>query len=492
MMRRFAVSAALICVLATSCTTLRLPSPDKDPSVLALRDPEKPPMPYAVAVSPVEADLAGVVAPGSGNYPVADDMASILDVAQIFSAVKAVPLFEDGSPAIPPDADFLLRLRAHRLEVKYEGRNGYFIPNLFLWAAFIFPAWWVPDETFSGRVDLEAVLVSARSGNRLGSHTASVVVTRDLDDFERGWIPLGIVLAPHAFSRRNYRCAARQVLLPAIRKAEVDLARWINDSFRKRMDEGEVDSLSATTFALCAGVSKYESLKIHNLRRPRREALMLSQFLGDPQLGGVRRSRVDLLMDADATREELLARLEETLVNRPRRPDTVLIYLSGYGTVNRTEKGASHAFLTYGSDPEDPGSPRLLLSELRSVISRSSAGRVIVILDSGFAGGPAARGIGPPPAMEKELHGLCAEMVVRGGGFVLLVERTGLSGETSFLPDLTGALAGAGDLDHDGAVTAAELQELFTKKSPPKGCTVRIFGEGLDKIRIPFARGRTK
>jgi hypothetical protein len=449
-------------------------------------------MDYAVAVGPLEADLSERHAPGSEDYPVSQDMASILEVAGVFGAVRSVPLMENGEPAVPSDADFLLRLRAHRLEVKYEGRNRYFIPNLLLWATFIFPAWWVPDETFSGKVDLEAVLVSTRSGNRLGSHTASVSFERELDDFERGWFPLGIFLAPHVFSRGNWRRAGREVLLPAIRTAQIDLARWMNDSFRERAEAGDIDALSATCFALCVGVSKYESARIPVLDPPRREAKLLADFLSDPQLGGVRPSRVACLLDDAATGAALRRMLETILVEKPRAPDTVLLYFSGTGTVSRTAKGVSHVLLPYDADPDDTGGSGLSLKALGSLVSRSRAGRVVVVIDAGFAGGPKARGFGPPPVEEKALHRALTEMTVRGRGLVLLVERTAVSEGPGFLADFTSALAGKGDLDVDGRVTGAELAELFTKTAPPAGCTVRVFGENLESVTIPFARGRSK
>jgi hypothetical protein len=491
-MKPIAGLSVLLCLLGAACSPLQVPPPALDPTVRAVRIPGAEPMPFAVVVPPLEADLEGIYAPGADEYPVAHDMAAIMEVAKIFGAVRAVPLLADGKPAVPPDADFILRLRAHKLEVKYEGRNNFFIPNLLLWGAFIFPAWWVPDETYSGKVDLEAVLVSTRSGNRVGSHTASVVLTRDLDDFERGWFPLGIFLAPAAFSRGNWKCVGREVLRPAIRMAQVDLAKWLNGEFRKRVDAGEVDILSATTFALASGISKYENTAVPPLDRPWREATVLTQFLSDPQLGGVLPSRARLLVDADATREGIMAALEDTLVNEPKAPDTALVYLSGHGTVDRSGGKITHALLTHDTDPADPASPRLTLKDLKNVVSRSRAGRVIVVIDTGFTGGPKARGLGVPPNEEKTLRRVLGEMVVRGRGFVILVERTGGAGRTDFLPDFTAALAGKADLDGDGAVTGAEMKELFSRTTPPGGSVIRFFGENLESVRIPFARGRSK
>ncbi|MHC5037834.1 MAG: caspase family protein [Planctomycetota bacterium] len=491
-MKSLSVLGALFSLLAVSCTTLQLPPVREDPDVIALRDDDHAPMPFAVAVAPFEADLEGVLPPDLGAYAISEDMAAILEVGGIFGAVRAVPFLEDGRVAVPPDADFLLKLRAHKLEVKYEGRNRWFLPNLLLWGAFVFPSWWVPDETFSARVDLEAVLVSQRSGMLVGSHTASVFLKRDLDDFQRGWFPLGILLSPAVFSRGNWRCVAREVLWPALRKAEVDLAKWMNGAFRDRVEAGEMQTLTSTTFALTVGISKYASLKIHNLREPRREAAVLTQFLTDPQLGGVPADQVLTLTDDKATRSAVLEGLEAVLVKAPRAPDMALIYISGYGAVLKTPQGPTHVLMTYESDPEKPAGPFLSLKALQDILSRSNAGRIIVVIDAGFAGSHYDRAATPPPLHGKKLYGLCSEMVVPGRGFVVLVEREASTGEGAFLPDFTAALAGKGDLNQDGIITGAEIKTYFGKVHPASGYSVRIFGEELDKMHIPFGKGRVK
>jgi|GEM_PF-2962722 len=484
-MRRATIPGLLL--LLASCTALEMPAPDRDPEVLALRDANRKPLALAVGVAPLEMDLAGDPPAGLESFRVASDMVDILETAGVF---KEVSLLVPGADP-PPGTDLVLRLTFHRLETRYEGRNGWFVPNLLLWAALVFPAWWVPDETYSATVHLEGTVASVRSSRRLGSHTASVKVTRDLDDWQRGWLPLGILLAPGVFSDGNWRAVARETLGPGIRKAQIDLARWLAGDFRERVVSGEVSALSAVTHALCVGLSKYESLALHNLEAPRREARSLARFLADPDLGGVRPDQVGLLLDDEASLDRLRRRLEEILVKRPVSQDTVLVYLSGYGDVVRTDKGAVHALLAYDSTPgQSTGS--LSVADLAGAASRSAAGRVVLVLDAGFTGGPRTRGAGEPPAFENELFGTLRDAVLPGCGMVVVVNRVGASGTRAFLPDFTAALAGKADLDENGEVTGAELKEVLTHPAPGAGYAVRVFGEDLKSLRIPFARGRSK
>jgi hypothetical protein len=160
--------------------------------------------------------------------------------------------------------------------------------------------------------------------------------------------------------------------------------------------------------------------------------------------------------------------------------------------VTRPGGVVSHVLLPYDVDPDEPGATGLSLKALRSLVSRSRAGRVIVVIDAGFVGGPKARGMAEPPVEEKALKRALTGMTVRGRGFVLRVERTTASKRGAFLPDFTAALAGKADLDVDGRVTGAELAEYFTKTAPPAGCRVRVFGEDLETVGVPFARGRSK
>jgi hypothetical protein len=469
-----------------------MPPVKEDPHIRAFAEKERQALPFSAVVAPAEFDVEGNVASETMRFPIHDEMAEILEAAGLFDAARAVDANHEGEVRIPSGADILLKLRIHKLSVKFEGRNKWFWPNLLLWASFVFPAWWVPDETFSGTVDMELVAVSTRSGLPLGSHTASVQVRRDLDDFQRGWIPLGTVLAPAFFTPGNWRRVTREVLRPAVRLVQLDLARWIDGAFRERVESGKTDALSATSFALCVGLSKYESLHLHNLAGPSKEANALTRYLTDPHLGGLAPQRVLTLVDGQATRDAVLEALEWTLVKAPRAPDTVLVYLSGTGTIARGEGSPVHAFLTYDADPRAAAPPGVPLKTLAARIAQSGAGRVILVLDTGFAGEAKARAAGRPPLEEKILHGLLDSMIVRGRGFTILVERTGATAGDGFLDAFTKALAGAGDTDGDGRVTGAELKDLFAKTPRDAGYSARFFGEDLDKVILPFGRGRTK
>lgn len=481
---------ALLPLLLAACASMEMPPIESDPAVEALRGRVGEPLPFDVAVVPMILDEGSGAPEGLQPPPAGEEMVALLQKTKLFR--RAVAWSGPEEPLPPQGTDVVLQLRAHRMHVRFEGRNALFVPNVVLWAMLVFPAWWVRDETFSVSVDLEAVLVSARTGHRLAAHTASSYVTRDLDDFQRGWLPLSILLAPGVFSSANWRAAGNLLFPEAMRGALLDIADWINGPFRREVEAGRIAPLHSTTFAFCAGLSKYRSLDLHNLPDPRDDAATFASFLADPDLGGLLPDRVVFLDDGQADAATLETALEAVLVKAPRREDTVLVYFAGYGTVFSTPEGPRHALLAYDSDPADPDAPHLSLDALASAISRSGAGRFCVIVDAGFAGGPAARGAAAPPAYEKDVRSAFREMAANRRGLILWVQRTGTGRDGRFVEALTAALAGGADGNADGAVTGAELVRHLEASASDHGYEIHAFGEDLGTLRLPFARGKVK
>jgi len=483
---RAAALAALACLGLAACRSLELPGVGDDPRVRAIAERKAGPLPFHVLLPPARIDTGKTEGAFVRDYPIAETAAEVFRRCGLFASVQ-LPGEPPSRPGGPPP-DLRLELRLHRVEPRFAGRNGAFFPNLLLWSFLIFPSWWVADETYRLSVDLEAVLVSARSGRRLATRVASVMVQGDLDDFQRGWVPFGILLAPEIFGPRNWRCVTEELLPHAIRSAEVELAEWVDRDLRRMDGSGLLAPLAATDFSVCAGISKYDSPALHNLRWPHPEARVLAAYASDPRLGGVPQGHATLLLDDQAPREALEAALEQALLDGPRPGgrDAALIYLAGYGAARDDGKGGrAFLFLPYDADPEGAPDAGFSLKALAGLVSRSGAARILVVLDADF--GPSPPGGGAPPEPDSVLLSAFREIAVTGKAVVVHVRNRAPGSREGFARDLASALVGKGDRDGNGVLTALELRSFLAEASKEGGYEALVVGENLESFQVPFA-----
>jgi hypothetical protein len=274
----------------------------------------------------------------------------------------------------------------------------------------------------------------------------------------------------------------------AVRSAQLELAEWVDGEVRRLWKAGELAPLASTSFALCAGLSKYDALALHNLRWPRGEAKALAGYLAEPRLGGAPPGHVRLLVDDQAAGEPLLSALEAALLDGPRPglQDVALVYLSGYGLAREDGKGGKEFFfLPYDADPAAAPSSAFSLKALAGLVGRSNASKVIVVLDAAFEAAPD----GPPAAAGPDSVLLSAfrEIAIPGKAVVVHVRNRDPERGEGFIRDFTAALVGKADGDANGAVSAGELRSYLAERAPEGGYEALVAGENLDAFQLPFA-----
>jgi hypothetical protein len=230
-----------------------------------------PPLAYAAAVAPIEIDheALSLAASGSNAHPAPIDASGLR--AGLVEALAASGLFRSavaigegeaapGDPGGPSSrrrgrdewlasarrsrADILVAARLERQDVRFARRNGLFIPNALLWVnvfPFIFPCWWVKDETYRHAISLDVDVVEARTGRVVARAAVRVDEAVPLDDFERGLVFFGLIRIPGALDGENWRKIARSSLPFAAAAAERALCVELERAFlpRPREEEGE-------------------------------------------------------------------------------------------------------------------------------------------------------------------------------------------------------------------------------------------------------------
>jgi len=133
------------------------------------------------------------------------------------------------------------------------------------------------------------------------------------------------------------------------------------------------------TWAVIIGISKYQKLPGgQQLQFADRDAALIYEAV---QKRGVSPQNVKLLTGVEATSSAIKSAIGNWLARSVSETDTVLIFFSGHGLFER-EFGESY-LLGYDSDPKDPYSTALSVTELGQALSRRvHSGRVLVIADA--------------------------------------------------------------------------------------------------------------
>lgn len=199
--------------------------------------------------------------------------------------------------------------------------------------------------------------------------------------------------------------------------------------------------------ALLIGINDYKNLPyyskeqgkwITNLKGPLNDIRIMKQILISRY--GFLEGDILLLKDHEATRDNILKKFKDWLIQGSREGDTVLFFFSGHGAqVNDQngdeEDGLDEAFCPYDTVPEGARTvmeARLILDDELGLLLRELRGREVVgIVDSchsgtmtrGIRGAPVSE-LEPTPAYQARFIPVKIEAsYVRGGGFSLDLPR---------------------------------------------------------------------
>ena len=155
----------------------------------------------------------------------------------------------------------------------------------------------------------------------------------------------------------------------------------------------EVGRILAKRFAIIIGVSHYRhrgKWQLENLRYAARDADALATHLRSD--AGGRFDRVELLTDAQATRQNLMIAIREKL--RGVQPDDfVVIFWSGHGSPDPHDPGSLY-LITHDTDPEHMAATAYPMDTFKADIAKLKARRVLVLADTCHSAGISDPAIG--------------------------------------------------------------------------------------------------
>jgi formylglycine-generating enzyme required for sulfatase activity len=240
-------------------------------------------------------------------------------------------------------------------------------------------------------------------------------------------------------------------------------------------------------WAVIIAIGEYQDPSIPPLGLTLNDAHEVHALLTDPQRGGVPRANALLVTGKDATLRGIKQAIGDWLYRRAGVQDTVLIYYAGHGGVEKDRAGQERDglakyLLPWDADRGNLFATGLATDELGRMLAAVAAERLVVILDSCYAGGTArgGRGVVQPGTRADTIADTANERLAGSGRVVLAASRPDqVSMELArlrhgvFTYHLLEGLRGQADANGDGVVTLLEVYAHLARTVP---ATVRAEG----------------
>jgi hypothetical protein len=170
---------------------------------------------------------------------------------------------------------------------------------------------------------------------------------------------------------------------------------------------------------------------------------------------------VIMVLDREASQQRILRVLGDELYAKTRDDDRVFIFFAGHGQTQDLPSGGKDGYIIpVDGDLDNYYSTAISMQQLQRLADRIRAKHMFYAMDACFSGlllQLRGEALNEPPG---ELTTVPARQVLTAGAEGEKVAETG--GHGLFTKSLLSGLAGAGDLNQDGYITASELYRYIT------------------------------
>jgi hypothetical protein len=243
-------------------------------------------------------------------------------------------------------------------------------------------------------------------------------------------------------------------------------------------------------YAAVIGINKY--LHLPSLKYAVNDAREFYRYL--VEVNRVPRDNVWLILDEEATLDNIKSTLGTRLRRSAGKEDTVIIFMAGHGAMESDSSspdgdGLEKYILPHNANPRDLYSSAMPMREIAQIFQRINSDRLILITDMCYSGATGGRTV-PVPGMRATLSGAFLERISQGSGRVVLtagdanevtVERDDLK-HGVFTYFLLEGLRGKADLDGNGIITVDEVYRYVSIKVP----------QATGQAQHPVRKGETK
>ena len=134
-------------------------------------------------------------------------------------------------------------------------------------------------------------------------------------------------------------------------------------------------------YAVVIGIGKYQDHKIPKLKYTTVDAEEIYNILTDPQYGNFPENQVKLLIDEQATYNNIKSAIGTWLKRNTRKDDTVIIFFAGHGA----PEDEKTYWVTYNANVDDLYGTALSNDEIADMLDRVEAKIMVAFLDSCYS-----------------------------------------------------------------------------------------------------------
>jgi hypothetical protein len=302
----------------------------------------------------------------------------------------------------------LLHVEVHDLRTTFDGRNGWWIPNMVNFCVnSFFLAWFVATEEYSLGFVADAWVQSVDSGVEVWRGRFPIGASGTFDDFDHGWKFFAPIFT--SLEGDGWRTVAEKLLPAARSKLAATVAIEADKGLRDAASKPAFAESTGKVLVLSVGVGECSDSKTFPpLPYAREDAQSVaSAFV---RLGLAPRNVVTLV-DSAATRDALAAAIQDHL-GRAHPDDVIVFHFAGYGTILRT---GEPALALHDATRDDDAKGLLPLDELVSRL-KPLPGRKLIVIDAGFSGvGRSIAANGPSRRPEPQVDGSVSLVVADAG-----------------------------------------------------------------------------
>jgi len=208
------------------------------------------------------------------------------------------------------------------------------------------------------------------------------------------------------------------------------------------------------SWAIVIGIDDY--VKWPKLQYAARDAQAIRETL--IQKFGFAPEHVVSLANKEATRVGILGAFHDKLAHSGmQKNDRLFVFFAGHGATRQLSSGRDLGYIIpVDSDPNQIATDAIPMTELQNIAESLTAKHVLFVMDACYSGLGLTRGSGPGNFLRDNAKRLGRQMLTAGGADQLVADG-GPNGHSIFTWTLLQGLAGKGDLNGDGIITATEL-----------------------------------
>ena len=236
-------------------------------------------------------------------------------------------------------------------------------------------------------------------------------------------------------------------------------AGWDGSAFTVAKDSAKPAAKAAVqtgygeSWAVVVGVDDYA--KWPRLQYAVRDAQAVGQDLVEKF--GFKPDHVFTLKNGEATRSAILALFHDKLAHGVGKNDRIFVFFAGHGATRHLSSGRDLGYIVPAdSDPAQFASDAIPMTEIQNIAESFDAKHVLFVMDACYSGLGLTRGGGSSTFLADNAKRIGRQMLT-AGGTDQLVSDGGPNGHSVFTWTFLQALAGKGDLNGDGLITATEL-----------------------------------